>query len=196
MRSVAVAAFTVALSFWSGAALACACCADPASVIDETRQLDAFGRSELADLRFPGQALYSGPWTEAETREEMTEVGRGPYPFRVRQGPVGLAFELDGPNGASARLVLPWPETLSRRAVDPAPGEGGAAEVLLFTEWRMQGAAVAASGVWSSMKGRPVDLRLLGRANGCGILSAGATHFILTLSPELGRWRVYGALGG
>lgn len=172
-----------------GAALACACCADPGTRFKDVAELGDWEVAEIARLSPTSPArLYlsacgmdcvggiADPQTAYDVTMDATESG--------------LTLTLSDRRGPRGELTFAWPDSYTWFGVDTALGGRGDTE--LYTEMRFRG-AVSGTGDFALQSPQQAELVLSGSGNMC-ITARSFDGWMLSVSDEAAQYRLFGTL--
>lgn len=171
-----------------GAALACACCADPGTRFEQDVARGNWEVEEIARLEptSPARLYLTACGMECVVGIKDPKPAY-PVTFEVTEN--GMTFALGDGDG---ELTFPWPEDYTWFGADTAlTGEG---EVSLYTELRFRG-SVAGTGNFAVEGATEAELVLSGQGNRC-ITARSFDGWSLTVYDETAQYRLFGTLDG
>ena len=170
VRLLVLAAVAAAALAVSGAAMACACCAEKGTWYERTGPLESFEKSELARLRFAPLA-----------RDVLSPDGRnGTYRVTGKLSGAVWRIQLSG----LPTLTFASPKRATTFVTDLRDGKSfGAGGPALYKELRMTGS--------STGPGTHYRLILMGRGNNC-LQATDLVHWRLEVSGGKKQLAIYG----
>ena len=177
-----------------GAALACACCADPGTRFEQVAERGDWEVTQIARLVPSGPArLYLGACGLGCVDGIANPQPR--YDVAMAVSDNGIVFTLSGAGAERGTLTFPWPESYVWFGADIAlSGLSGERAAALYTEMRLRG-PVAGTGDFAQDGPAEAELVLSGFGNMC-ILARTFEGWSLTVTGAGGDYRLFGRLTG
>ena len=170
-----------------GAALACACCADPGTRFQDEVELGEWELSEIARLAAtgPAQPLSIGLRVGVCGRHRKPQSS---YEVSVTATNDGVTFSLGSGTGPGGALVFGWPESYTWFGADTTLAAQG--DTQIYTELRFRG-TVTATGDFAQDGPLEAELVLSGFGNMC-ITTRSFSGWMLSVSDEAAQYRLFG----